>query len=96
MQGPQVHAVAVVPAAVAVVVGHPRPRRIVIAVDGLDDPIGVRHADHHVGRLEQAGHFLARQVRDAGSPRQPGNGSLMYVTMMFEGWARTSRSISSA
>ena len=62
VQSAEVEAVAVVPDVVAVVVGQRSAGRIVIAVDMLDDPVGVFQTDHAVGALEERFHLNALQV----------------------------------
>ena len=47
----EVHRMTIVPGVIAVIVRKARPRRIIIAVAGLDDPIGIREQD---GLVESA------------------------------------------
>ena len=62
MQPAEFEAVAVVPAAVAVIVRQRLARRIVVAVHVLDDAIGIQDAHRPVGGLEECLQVRARQM----------------------------------
>ncbi len=62
VQLPQVHTVTVIPDAVAVIVGLARAGRVVITIDGFDDPVRIGKLDSFVRRSEEALQFVAQQV----------------------------------
>ena len=62
MQPAEDETVAVIPDVAAVLVGQRCAGRIVIAIDMLDDAVGIFQTDHAVGALEERFHFHALQV----------------------------------